>query len=88
MYSPRPREMNGRFEGKCFTFVHAIHSDLISRFDVSQRRRIFVDTEIIVSILLIIFGFEFRKKSSKRLNENVDKEDRKYFVQVALYNFE
>lgn len=41
MYSPRPREMNGRFEGKCFTFVHAIHSDLISRFDVSQRRRIF-----------------------------------------------
>lgn len=88
MYSPRPREMNGRFEGKCFTFVHAIHSDLISRFDVSQRRRIFVDTEIIVSILLIIFGFELRKKSSKRLNENVDKEDRKYFVQVALYNFE
>lgn len=61
MYSPRPREMNGRFEGKCFTFVHAIHSDLISRFDVSQRRRIFVDTEIIVSILLIIFGFELRK---------------------------
>lgn len=88
MYSPRPREMNGRFEGKCFTFVHAIHSDLISRFDVSQRRRIFVDTEIIVSILLIIFGLELRKKSSKRLNENVDKEDRKYFVQVALYNFE